>query len=325
MPNEYRRLGNSDIEVSAVGLGTNNFGRRLDENATARVVDAALDAGITFFDTANVYGGGGDSERFLGAALKGRRSSAVIATKFGAPMPGEEKGVARGTRTYIRNAVEQSLERLGTDYIDLYQIHSPDTTTPITETLGALNELVDEGKVRYFGSSNFDDSQLRQAHEAAQSSGTRPFVSVQNHYSWLHREAERDVLPTCLELGVGFIPYFPLANGVLTGKYTRDEQPPEGTRLAGRADNSDILNSATWDVVEQLEAFGREAGASLLEIAIGGLAAMPGVSSVIAGATSAEQVRSNVQAGSWKPDSAQLDALRRIGRPDGGAGPATGR
>jgi aryl-alcohol dehydrogenase-like predicted oxidoreductase len=313
---ELRQLGPSGLQVSAVGLGTNNFGRRLDQDQTKRVVDAALDAGITFFDTANIYGGGGDSERFLGSALGGRRSSVIIGTKFGMPMPGEDAGMQRGTREYIRAAVTDSLRRLGTDYIDLYQLHQPDPGTPVEETLGALNELAEEGLVRAFGCSNFDASQVRAAQAAAQTAGTRPFVSVQNEYSWLRRDAETDAIPVCIELGLGFIPFFPLASGVLTGKYRRGEQPPQGSRLAGRS-NTDLLSEGNFDVVDRLQEVAAEAGVSLLAIAIGGLAAMPGVTSVIAGATSPEQVRSNAEAGAWRPTPAVLEEIRKSAQPGG--------
>lgn len=310
-----RPLGPSGVDVSVVGLGTNNFGRRLDQERTTLVVDAAIEAGVTFFDTANIYGGGGDSERFLGVALGGRRSDVVVASKFGMPMPGEEPEMPRGRREYIRSALTDSLSRLGTDHLDLYQIHQPDPSTPIEETLGALSELAQEGLIRAFGCSNFSADQVRQAHSASAAADAPSFVSVQNEYSWLKRQAEREVIPACLELGWGFIPFFPLASGVLTGKYRRGAAPPPGTRLAGRADNSDLLSGANLDIVERLEKFATKEAVSLLDIAIGGLAAMPGITSVIAGATSPEQVRRNVDAGAWRPSSAQMEKILAVTEP----------
>ena len=297
-----RRLGSSDLEVTVVGLGCNNFGGRIDEHGTKAVVDAALDAGITFFDTADTYGGGGGSETFLGRILAGRRDQVVLATKFGHDLGDGE--TARGSRTYIRKAIEASLRRLQTDRIDLYQYHRPDGVTPIEETLGALDELVKEGTVRAIGSSNFTASMVEEAHAVAEAGGLTPFVSEQSQYSWLRRDAERELLPACEGLGVGFIPYFPLASGLLTGKYRRGEPTPEGTRLHGRQ-----IDDADYDRIERLEAFARERSASLLEVAIGGLAAMPGVTSVIAGATRPEQVRANAEAGNWVPSAEELAQL----------------
>ncbi|MHB8508163.1 MAG: aldo/keto reductase [Candidatus Dormibacteria bacterium] len=308
---ELRRLGSSDLEVSVVGLGTNNFGRRLDRDRTAAVVHAALDAGINFFDTANIYGGGGDSERFLGTALAGRRDLAIVATKFGLPMPGEDEKLPRGTREYIFKAIDASLERLGMDHVDLYQIHTPDRVTPIEETLGALDDLVKAGKIRFAGCSNFDPSQLIEADHGAQAAGLARFVSVQNEYSWLHREPEAEVAATCDALDIGLIPFFPLASGVLTGKYRRGEAAPDGTRLAGRTD-TDLLSDANFDIVERLGAFARDAGTTLLGVAIGGLASQPAVTSVISGATSVEQVRANAEAGAWRPSVTQLEEIRRL-------------
>ena len=297
-----RRLGSSELEVTVVGLGCNNFGGRIDEHGTKAVVDAALDAGITFFDTADTYGGGGGSETFLGRILAGRRDQVVLATKFGHDLGDGE--TARGSRTYIRKAIEASLRRLQTDRIDLYQYHRPDGVTPIEETLGALDELVKEGKVRAIGSSNFTASMVEEAHAVAEAGGLTPFVSEQSQYSWLRRDAERELLPASERLGIGFIPYFPLASGLLTGKYRRGEPAPEGTRLHGRQ-----IDEADYDRIERLETFARESGASLLEVAIGGLAAMPGVTSVIAGATRPEQVRANAEAGKWEPSAEELAQL----------------
>jgi aryl-alcohol dehydrogenase-like predicted oxidoreductase len=300
-----RRLGDSELQVTVVGLGCNNFGGRIDERATKAVVDAALEAGIAFFDTADVYGGGGGSERILGRLLAGRRERVVLATKFGHDRGDGE--TARGSRAYIRKAIEASLGRLQTDWIDLYQYHRPDNVTPLEETLGALGELVQEGKVRAIGSSNFTPQMVEEARTIAHGQGLTPFASEQSEYSWLRRSAEDGLLPTCARLGVGFIPYFPLASGLLTGKYRRGEPAPEGTRLHGRR-----IDERDYDRVERLEAFARERGVSLLEVAIGGLAAVPGVASVIAGATRPEQVRANAEAGRWQPSAADLHALRAL-------------
>jgi aryl-alcohol dehydrogenase-like predicted oxidoreductase len=296
---EQRRLG--PFDVSVVGLGCNNFGGRLDLERTRAVVDAALDAGVNFFDTAAVYGNRGGSERFLGELLEGRRERVVLATKFGNDMGDEAQ--ARGSREYLRSAVDASLGRLRTDRIDLLYYHRPDGVTPISETIGAMAELVDEGKVVALGVSNFDVAQLDEAAEAGE------IAALQNEYSLLEREAEGDVLPRCRELDVGFVPYFPLASGLLTGKYRRGEPAPEGSRLAGR---SHVLTDERFDEVEAFEEFARERGHSLLELAIGALAAQPGIGSVIAGATTPEQVRTNVAAAAWTPTSDDLDALRRI-------------
>ena len=275
-----RRLGGSDLDVTVVGLGCNNFGGRIDEQATKAVVDAALDAGITFFDTADTYGGAGGSETFLGRILAGRRDQVVLATKFGHDMGDGE--TARGSRAYVRKAVDASLRRLQTDRIDLYQYHRPD---------GVIHELVEEGKVRAIGSSNFTAPMVEEARTVAEDGELAPFASEQSQYSWLRREAEDELLPACERLEIGFIPYFPLASGLLTGKYRRGEPAPEGTRLHGRQ-----IDDADYDRIERLEAFARERGATLLELAIGGLAALPGVASVIAGATRPEQARANAAA-----------------------------
>jgi aryl-alcohol dehydrogenase-like predicted oxidoreductase len=285
-----------------VGLGCNNFGRRLDERGTRAVVDAALDAGVTLFDTADVYGNLGDSERFLGAALHGRRDGVVLATKFG----GRMEGRGGGSRAHIRTAVEASLERLRTDRIDLYQYHHPDGMTPVEETLGALNELVAEGKVGYIGSSNFSADEVEDAEQVAHRNGWAAFVSAQNEYSLLERGAEAELLPACARLGIGFLPYFPLASGLLTGKYRRGQPPPDGARLADRPER---LTDETFDRVEALEGYAEERGLTLLEVAIGALAARPAVSSVIAGATRPEQVRANAAAGEWQPTDEDLRAL----------------
>jgi aryl-alcohol dehydrogenase-like predicted oxidoreductase len=293
-----RQIGS--LETSIVGLGCNNFGKRLDAERTAAVVRAALDAGITFFDTADVYGGT-RSEEFLGRALAGRRDQVVIATKFGMQLD-DQRGGARPE--YVRQAAEASLRRLGTDYIDLYQLHVPDPDTPIAETLGALNELVRAGKVREIGCSNFSVDQLREAQGAARAGAAR-FVSVQNEYSLLHRDPERDVLPECERLGLGFLPYFPLASGLLTGKYRRGQPPPQGSRLAsGRG--AEQLTDQNLMLVEALNDFATSGGDTLLELAISWLLARPVVASVIAGATSPAQVRANVGAAGWRLTEAEL-------------------
>jgi len=299
-----RFLGDGGPEVSVVGLGTNNFGRRCDYGQTLAVIDAALEAGVTLFDTADIYGQG-MSEEYIGRALEGRRDRVLIATKFGKPMD-ERPEERRGNPDYIQWAVESSLRRLRTDVIDLYQLHEPDPLTPIEETLGALNDLVHEGKVRWIGASNFSSEQVEAAEEVARGAGFHRFVSLQNEYSLVEREAEDGVLATCETLGIGFLPYFPLASGLLTGKYRRGEVASEG-RLAGRE-----IPAEQWDRVEALQRFAVERGVPLLEVAIGGLLAMPAVTSVIAGATSPEQVRANVAAGAWEPSADDVEELRAL-------------
>jgi aryl-alcohol dehydrogenase-like predicted oxidoreductase len=295
-----RRLGTSDLTVTVVGLGCNNFGRRVDEAGTRAVVDAALDAGVTFFDTADIYGNG-ESETLLGRILKGRRDRVVLATKFGKSMgDGAER---RGRREYIREAVDASLARLQTEQIDLYQHHEEDPDTPLEETVGAIKELVDEGKVRAYGTSNYAPANLEKTAELARTLGV-PYVSEQSEYSWLERGVEAEVLPACRRLGLGFIPYFPLASGLLTGKVTREHPPAEGTRLFGRS-----VADPDLDRVESLAAWAKEHGLSLLDIAVGGLAAQPAVVSVIAGATKPDQVRANAKAGEWEPSPAELAEL----------------
>lgn len=306
----YRQLGDSGLTVSTVGLGCNNFGRRLDQDGTNAVVRQALDSGITLFDTADIYGQGA-SEEMLGLALGSERENVVVATKFGMDMQGAngpDWGV-RGSRRYIRKAVEASLRRLGTDWIDLYQLHRPDPQTPIEETLAALDELVREGKVRYLGSSNFTGWQVVDADWTARAAGTSRFISAQNEYSLLERDVEDELVPACEHVGVGLLPFFPLASGLLTGKYRRGEAAPAGTRLAGMADR---LAAADWDTIERLEAYAAQRDLRPIDVAIGGLAAQPAVASVIAGATRAEQVVENVEAGLWEPradDLAELDDI----------------
>ncbi|MCM3885445.1 aldo/keto reductase [Frankia sp. R82] len=307
----YRSLGSSGLLVSVVGLGCNNFGLRVDLNGTRAVVDAALDVGITFFDTADVYGNKGGSETQLGHVLRGRRDEVVLATKFGGDMAGiyGQDFRARASRRYIRKAVEGSLSRLQTDYIDLLQLHKLDPFTPIDETLEALDELIKAGKVRYVGACNLDAWQVADAEWTARASGTNRFISAQNHYSVLERGVEAELIPAALKYGIGVIPYYPLENGLLTGKYQRDEAPAAGTRLASR---QDLLTDEVFDRIEVLETFARERDRSLLDVAIGGLAAQPGVTSIIAGATTAAQVRANATAGEWQPRPDDLEVLDKV-------------
>jgi aryl-alcohol dehydrogenase-like predicted oxidoreductase len=307
----YRSLGSSGLMVSVVGLGSNNFGSRCDRRQTRAVIDAAIESGISLIDTADIYGGGGDSEAFIGDALQGRREQVVLATKFSGDMHGKNgpDWGARGSRRYIRVAVESSLSRLRTDWIDLYQYHFPDGLTPLEETLAALDDLVHEGKVRYVGSSNFDASQVAEAEHVARRDGRSRLISAQNHYSLLERDVEAELAPACERYGIGILPYFPLAHGLLSGKYRRGQPPPEGTRLEGRPER---LTDEVFDRLEALERFGQERGRSLLEVGIAGLAARPAVGSVIAGATSPDQVRANAAAGDWEPGEDDLAALDNV-------------
>lgn len=301
-----RQLGEKGPHVTVVGLGCNNFGRRLDLEGTQAVVDAALDAGVTFFDTADIYGSG-QSEAFLGEVLEARRDQVVLATKFGMDM-GEERW-PRGSRDYVRWAVQGSLQRLRTDRIDCYWYHEPDGRTPIAETLGALDELVTAGTVGAIGASNFSAQQLAEADAVARERGLTPFTAVQNEYSLIVRESERDVLPECERLGIGFVPYFPLASGLLTGKYRRGAAAPPGTRLAAR---EQIATDEQFDLIEALEAYAGQRELSLVDVAIGALLARSAVSSVIAGATKPEQVRANARAAAWQPSEEDLAELARI-------------
>lgn len=306
-----RRLGDSPLQVSLVGLGCNNFGGRLDLEGTAAVLDAALEAGITLFDTADIYGGAGASERLMGEALQGRRDEYLLATKFGMDMSGA-KGVLdvpRGSRDYIRWAVEGSLARLQVERIDLYQYHQPDGATPIEETLEALDELVDEGLVVAIGCSNFSAAELEAAERVSRERGLARFVTLQNHYSLLERGIEAEVAPACERLGVSILPFFPLEKGLLTGKYRRGEAAPEGSRLAGSAR---VGSDAQFDVVEAIEAFASERGLEPIDVAIAGLAAQPAIGSVIAGATRAEQIAANVGTLRWTPTDVDLAELDRI-------------
>ncbi len=308
----YRPLGPSGLMVSVVGLGCNAFGSRIDATQTQAVVDAALEAGVTLFDTADTYGRGA-SEELLGKALGSRREDVVLATKFGMDMGGlngPDWG-ARASRRYVRKAVEASLRRLGTDHIDLYQLHQPDLVTPLEETLEAMNELVAEGKVGYLGCSNFAAWEVVDAHWTASTAGLQGFVTAQNEYSLYNRTAEDELVPALERVGMSLLPYFPLAYGLLTGKYKRDEAAPPGSRLAADSQAQRLAN-ADWDRVEALEAFAAERAISILDVAIGGLAAQPTVGSVIAGATRPEQVASNVRSGLWQPSAEDLAALDAI-------------
>ncbi|MGZ4221385.1 MAG: aldo/keto reductase [Solirubrobacteraceae bacterium] len=301
-----RPLGDSGLEVSVVGLGCNNFGRRIDLDATRAVVDAALDEGVTFFDTANTYGRG-QSEEFLGKVLEGRRDRVTLATKFGMDM-GDGKG-PRGSRDYILQAVEASLRRLATDTLDFYWYHRPDGVTPIAETLAALDELVRAGSVRAIGASNFSAQQIEEADAVARERGITRFTAIQNEYSLLVRDAERDVISTCERLGIGFVPFFPLASGLLTGKYRRGEAGPAGARLTER---DQIASDEQFDLLDSLKGYADTRGLSLVDVAIGALIARPVISSVIAGATKPEQVRANAAAARWDPSDADLTELQEI-------------
>ncbi len=307
---KYRRLGRSGLEVSLLGLGTNNFGRRCDATQSARVLDAALEVGVNFIDTANIYSAG-ESETHIGQALRGRRHSVLIATKFGMKMHDGPMGMG-GSRQHIMTCVEASLQRLQTDYIDLYQIHRVDRSVPIEETLRALDDLVRQGKVRYIGCSNFAAWHLCEAEWAARRDGLEPFVSVQNYYNLLKRDIEGEVVPYCEEYGVGIIPFFPLESGLLTGKYRRGQEPPEGARLTGSERGEQLLTDANFSILEALETFAQERGHSLLELAIAGLCAQPAVSSVIAGATQPEQVVANAAGVEWELSGEDRQALGAI-------------
>jgi len=309
-----KALGHSGLRVSAVGLGCMNFGMMCDEDATRAIVAAALDCGINFFDVADMYGGpSGEAETLLGRALGTRRREVILATKFGGQRDRRNPAApGGGSPAYIARAVEDSLRRLGTDYIDLYQHHFPDADTPVEETLRALDDLITQGKVRHIGCSNYSAEQLKAAAGAARSSRTHSFVSAQNRYSLLCRDIERDLVPTAQGQQVGILPYFPLESGLLSGKYRSGEKPPADTRFGKWGGGSAFTSAQRWATVGELEAYGGKIGRSLLEIAIGWLAAQPFVSSVIAGATRPEQVHANVQAAAWEPGAeelARIDAL----------------
>jgi aryl-alcohol dehydrogenase-like predicted oxidoreductase len=302
-----RQIGS--LDVSLVGLGCNNFGGRLDEARSADVIAAALDAGINYFDTADVYGGT-RSEEYLGRAIGKHRPEVVIATKFGAAVDERRRGAAPA---YVKQALEDSLRRLGTEYVDLFQLHQPDPATPIADTLAALADLVKEGKAREIGCSNFSAAQLKEA-ETAVAEGAQRFVSVQNQYSLLHREPELEVLPACEALGIAFIPYFPLMSGLLSGKYHRGEPPPAGTRLAGAPPERqrEVFSDSSFDVIEALERYAADRGHTILELAIAWLAAKPTVASVIAGATKPEQIWANVKGADWVLSDKEVEEVDAI-------------
>ncbi len=308
---EYRNLGNSGLQVSIVGIGCNNFGGRMDLEATKGVVDKAIDMGINLFDTADVYGGAGKSEEFLGEALKGKRNDVLIATKFANKM-GEGPYKSGGSRRYIMSAVEDSLRRLQTDYIDLYQMHVPDAKTPIEETMSALDDLVRAGKVRYIGHSNFSGWQTAEAHYLAKQNNWAPFISAQNQYSLLDRGIEKELIPASARFGVGILPYFPLASGLLTGKYQKGVELP-GTRLgAGGPMAARIMNDRNWEKVEKYEAFADAHGHTILELAMSWLATKPEIGSVIAGATKPEQVEANAKAAEWRLTPEEMKEVEAI-------------
>lgn len=307
-----KSLGHSGLKVSVVGLGCNNFGMRIDQEMTDRVVGKALDEGITLFDTADAYGNKGGSETMLGKALGAKRKEIVLATKFGLPM-GEGDLMKGASRRYIMNAVEASLTRLGTDYIDLYQVHFPDPETPIDETLRALDDLVTSGKVRYIGCSNFASWQLAESWYIARELGANRFVSAQNHYNLLDRKIEHELVPAARAYGASILPYFPLASGMLTGKYKRGADLPNDGRLTVWGERGkQILSEENFDMVEKLSAFAEARGHSLLDLAIGWLASQPHVASVIAGATKPEQVTANVAAGAWELTAEEIEEVNRI-------------
>ncbi|MBG92945.1 MAG: aldo/keto reductase [Chloroflexi bacterium] len=308
---EYRRLGKSGLEVSLVGIGCNNFGRRCDLDQTRSVVNRAIDLGINFFDTADIYGEDGKSEEFLGKAISDKRQSVIIATKFAGNM-GTGPMESGASRKHIMDAVEASLQRLGTDYIDLYQVHFPDLLTPLEETISTLDDLVRAGKVRYIGHSNFAGWQIAHAHWIAEHHHLTPFISAQNHWSLLEREVESEVIPSAKAFGLGVLPYFPLASGLLTGKYKRNEPAPSGTRLVAGPMADRVLTEKNFDIVESLEAFTKEKGHSILELAFSWLACNPNVSSVIAGATRPEQVESNVESVSWKLTADEISKIDEL-------------
>jgi aryl-alcohol dehydrogenase-like predicted oxidoreductase len=313
---ETRKLG--DLDVSVVGLGCNNFGMRIDQDQTTAVVNAAIEAGVTLFDTADVYGGRGKSEEFLGKALGSRRDDVIVATKWGSPM--SDDGTAQGgSPAYIKKAVEASLRRLGTDRIDLYQHHVPDRDTPFDETLGALNDLVQEGKVREIGCSNYAGKHIDKCARIAADRGFVPFVSAQNNYSLLERGVEADVLDACERNGLGVLPYFPLASGLLTGKYASKDDRPEGTRITQMAKAmperaESVLTDENFEKIGKLKAFAEEHGHTLLDLAMSWLASKPVIASVIAGATKPEQVKANVDAATWRLSADEMSAVDEIAR-----------
>jgi aryl-alcohol dehydrogenase-like predicted oxidoreductase len=309
---EYRRLGNSGLQVSLAGLGCNNFGMRIDAEQSRDVVHRALDEGITLFDTADIYGNRGQSEEMLGNALGNRRHEIVLASKFGMAM-GDGPYKTGGARRYIMAACEASLKRLGTDYLDLYQIHQPDPATPEEETLATLDNLVRAGKVRYLGNSNYAGWQVADAAWIAKEHGWAPYVSAQNHYNLLNREIEKELIPACRHFGVGILPFFPLASGFLTGKYRRGEEPKQGTRFAAMRRLADpMMTDANFKTIEQLDEFARKRDHSLTDLAVGWLATQPEISSVISGATSPEQVKENAKAINWRLTAEEMAEVGKI-------------
>jgi aryl-alcohol dehydrogenase-like predicted oxidoreductase len=311
----YRRLDGTDLTISEVGLGGNNFHARLDEGATRAVVDAALESGVNFFDTADIYGAApGGGEELLGKALRAVRSDVVLATKFGMDLGASapNTGLARGSGDYIVRSAEDSLRRLGTEYIDLYQYHEPDGRTPVEVTLAALDRLVQSGKVRHAGCSNFTETLLREGADAACRQGVEGFVSVQSCYHLLNRSVESDVVPACLERRIALLPYYPLANGLLTGKYARGEPAPAGSRMSWR---TSWFTDAALERVEELGRVADELGVGLLQLAIGWLLAQPAVACVVTGAMSADQIAANVAASDWLPPPEALSAVDRVVAP----------
>jgi aryl-alcohol dehydrogenase-like predicted oxidoreductase len=308
---EYRNIGRSGLQVSVSGLGCNNFGMRIDKEQTAAVVNRALELGVTLFDTADIYGGT-RSEELLGAALGERRNDVVVATKFVGPV-GQGPLNRGASRAHIMRAVEGSLRRLGTDYIDLYQIHFPDTTTPIEETLRALDDVVRQGKVRYVGCSNFSGWQVVEAQWITRTQHLSPLISAQNEYNLLDRRIERELVPACIEYGLGVLPYFPLASGFLSGKYRRGEKPPEGTRIAAwGARGEEILSERNFAILSGLESFAQARGKTVLDVAFGWLASQPYIPSVIAGATKPEQVEQNVKAAESRLSAEEMSEIDGI-------------
>lgn len=309
---EYRKLGNSGLDVSAIGLGTNNFGRRVDAAGTKRVLDQALEDGVTFIDTANIYGGG-LSEDYIGQAIEGRRDEYIIATKAGMKVDDGPNGVG-ASRHHLFREVEKSLTRLRTDYIDLYQIHRADPNTPIEETLHALDQLVEQGKVRYVGCSNYQSWQVCEALWTSREQNLVRFSTVQPQYSLLDRRVESELVPFCRAYGIGILPYFPLANGFLTGKYRRGESAPDGTRLA--ENDRGLFTDANFDILEGLEAFAKERGHTTLDLAFAWLLSNPAVTSVIAGATKPEQVTANAATVGWTLTAEEMTDIDTIRSPD---------
>ena len=309
---EHRALGNSNLRVSSVGLGCNNFGGRMNLDGARKVVHRALDLGVTLFDTADMYGNRGGSEEILGNIFGARRKDILLATKFGMPMDGDGK-LKGASRNYVMTAVEASLKRLKTDWIDLYQLHQPDPKTPIEETLRALDDLVRQGKVRHIGCSNLSAAQVTEAQAISQDKGLAPFISCQDEYSLLVRDIERDLMPAIEKHGLGLLPYFPLSGGLLTGKYKRNAPMPAGARLTGAKNMADrYMTDAGWQVIEGLETFAAKRGKTMLELAFGWLLAHRPVASVIAGASTPEQVEQNVKASSWALTSDDLTVIDRL-------------